>query len=47
MFGGKGGSGIVIINASEEASLVQGDPVLSEVGGRFIYRFEGTGSITF
>jgi hypothetical protein len=48
--GGAGGSGIVIIRYLEEfdaATATTGSPDISISGGYRIYKFSGSGSITF
>jgi len=42
-----GGSGIVIISAASQAASTTGSPSYSTSGGRYIYQFTGTGTITF
>jgi hypothetical protein len=47
---GIGGSGIVIIsypNTYDDAVATTGSPTLSNIGGNKIYRWTGSGSITF
>jgi hypothetical protein len=48
--GGTGGSGIVIIsypNTYNDAASTTGSPTFSNSGGNKIYKFTGSGSITF
>ena len=48
--GGSGGSGIVIIsypNTYPAAASTTGSPTISNTGGNRIYKFTGSGSITF
>jgi hypothetical protein len=44
---GAGGSGVVIISADGQAASTTGSPTTSTVSGRYVYKFTGTGSITF
>jgi hypothetical protein len=45
--GGAGGSGIVIVSVVAAAASTTGSPTYTTSGGRHIYQFTGTGSITF
>lgn len=45
--GGSGGSGVVIISSNSQATATTGSPVTSTSGGRYIYEFRSSGSITF
>jgi hypothetical protein len=48
--GGAGGSGIVIISYSSAfraATATTGSPTITVVGGFRVYKFTGSGSITF
>jgi hypothetical protein len=48
--GGAGGSGIVIIryaNTYDAAASTTGSPTISNTGGYRIYKWTGSGSITF
>ena len=45
--GGAGGSGVVIIRTAQTAKAVTGSPTETTDGGFNIYKFTGTGSITF
>jgi hypothetical protein len=45
--GGNGGSGVVIIRASQAAASTTGSPTITTVGSDTVYQFNGTGSITF
>jgi hypothetical protein len=48
--GGSGGSGIVIIryaNTYPDAASTTGSPTITNTGGYKIYKFTGSGSITF
>jgi len=45
--GGAGGSGIVIIKTLETATATTGSPTTTIFGGYNIYKFTGSGSITF
>jgi hypothetical protein len=45
-----GGSGVVIVaypNTYSDAAATTGSPTFSNTGGNKIYRFTGSGSITF
>jgi len=42
-----GGSGVVILSLTAPAVSVTGSPVQSTPGGRYVYKFNNTGSITF
>jgi hypothetical protein len=49
-FGGAGGSGVVIIrypNTYADAASTTGSPTFTNTGGYKIYKFTGSGSITF
>lgn len=45
--GGSGGSGVVIISSAVAASSTTGSPTVTTSGGKTIYTFTGSGSITF
>jgi hypothetical protein len=48
--GGSGGSGVVIIrypNTYPDAASTTGSPTFTNTGGYKIYKFTGSGSITF
>jgi hypothetical protein len=50
LFGGNGGSGVVIIrysNTLPAATSTTGSPTITNTGGYRIYVFTGDGSITF
>jgi hypothetical protein len=44
---GSGGSGVVILSSTLQASATTGSPTETTSGGRYIYTFTGSGSITF
>lgn len=44
---GNGGSGVIIIRAPAPASATTGSPTVTTVGNNTIYKFTGSGSITF
>jgi hypothetical protein len=45
--GGNGGSGVVIISAPVAAASTTGSPTVTNSGGRTIYQFNASGTITF
>jgi PKD repeat protein len=45
--GGSGGSGVVIISAPQAAASTTGSPTVTTSGGRTIYTFTASGTITF
>jgi hypothetical protein len=45
--GRAGGSGVVIISANIAAAATSGSPIFTTSGGRYIYEFRSSGSITF
>jgi hypothetical protein len=45
--GGTGGSGVVIISATQAAASTTGSPTVTTSGGNTIYKFTSSGSITF
>jgi hypothetical protein len=45
--GPSGGSGVVIISTTSTAVSTTGSPTVTTSGGKNIYKFTGTGSITF
>jgi hypothetical protein len=47
MAGGAGGSGIVIIRATQAASSTTGSPSVTTSGSYTIYTFTSSGSITY
>jgi hypothetical protein len=47
VFGGNGGSGVVILRATKIASATTGSPTYTTVGSYHIYQFNGDGSITY
>ena len=45
--GGSGGSGVIIISSPIAAAATTGSPVATTSGGRYIYQFNGSGTIRF
>ena len=45
--GADGGSGVVIIRTSTQATSTTGSPVATTVGGDYVYQFNANGTITF
>jgi hypothetical protein len=44
---GLGGSGIVIIRTNSPAASTTGSPTITSNGGKTMYTFNGSGTITF
>jgi hypothetical protein len=45
--GGNGGSGVVIVSSTQEAVSTTGSPTATTSGANYIYKFTGSGSITY